>query len=136
MKRVCAIMGVCATALLSPLAADEWVEFSLEQMTAREMESFKEGKLQAILRIDEGEVLPFDVQVGGDVLALYEQAAPILLQAKRKVYIKIDGERFSFSEDKKVWKSFEEEFTGELGLSAGNSESGPSGSFHLNLSVR
>ena len=128
---------MCVLSLLSSRGfCNDFPEFTLAEMDPVTMEGFQKGELQGILRIEQGEKLPFSLSVEGTVIALPEAPEPFLIEALQRVYIKIDKNDFSFSLDKTTWKSFEEQFGGELGVSAGNSEEGPFGNFYLKLNLK
>lgn len=129
----------CALSLISGSGfCNDLPEFTLTEMDPSIMESWQKGELEGILRIEQGEKLPFTLSVEGSVLALREPPEPFLVEALQRVYIKIDKNTYSFSSNKTTWKSFEEYFGGEIGVSTGLSsdEEGPFGSFYVKMHVK
>ena len=134
----------CALSLISGSGfCNDVPEFTLTEMDTSIMESFQKGELEGILRIEQGETLPFTLTIEGSVLALKESPAPLLLEALQRVYIKIDKNTFAFSSDKTTWKSFEEYFGGEIGagfsVSADDDEDctfGTSGNFYIKMHIK
>ena len=128
---------VCGISLITHTGwCSDFPEFSLAEMVLTTMESWQQQELQGILRIDQGERLPFTLSVEGSVLALREPPEPFILEALQTIYIKIDKNDFTFSLDKTEWKTFEEQFSGEFGLSAGNCDEGPFGTIYAKLNLK
>jgi len=69
------------------------LEFTLTEMDISLLERWKQGELEGILRIEQGEKLPFTLTVEGSVLALRDPPEPFLVEALQRVYIKIDKSR-------------------------------------------
>lgn len=125
---------LACTALCASAFADTLPEYTLDTLEPSVMESFQDGTLQGILKINVGDTIPLSFEVGGSVLALSEQTEPLYLKAKAPFYVKCDNGTFTFSHDQQEWKPFEEFFGGVLQADFGvNDETGPFGKVSLTL---
>ena len=87
-----------------------------------------------IIKIDPGDELPLSFRMSGDVLGLENPPENGKIKALQPLYVKVEPS-FSFSTDKKEWKSFDSFFTGQLGVSIGSNESS-SAEIYLDLKKR
>ncbi len=98
---------------------------ALGEMTQGMVEDFIQGKQQDMVVIcPEGTVLPLNLSLKGEFLALQEHA-PVHVKILKTCWVKCVEGTFLFSLDAKNWKDFSEFFTGKLGASVGIHEQGP-----------
>ena len=79
---------------------------------------------ELVLRIDEGDEIPVEFMLGGDMISLKQSPENGLVTALQTFYIKIDPQ-FLFSKDRDEWHSFDNFFTGNLGVSLNASDESP-----------
>lgn len=129
---------ICLFGLLTSTSwCNEFPEYTLSDIVQEDIKQCALGEWQGIVRIDPGEKVPFTLSLAGSVLALREQPEPFIIEALQTVYIKVDKNTFTFSTDKATWKTFEEQFGGETGVSLGISdEGGPFGSIYAELNPK
>ena len=130
MKQI--VLGLIAFS--STLFSNELPEYTLNTIDPSLMETYKKGKLQAILHIEQGDKIPLSFEVCGSLLSLSDVSQPIYLEALAPFYVKCENNTFTFSFDKQNWKPFEEQFGGHLNASLSVSdEIGPQGTITLKL---
>ncbi len=106
--------------------AEGVVELNFEQLTPGMIKGLKSGNLDGILQVGKGDKLPLMLSLEGDVVALSDDDAHCInFEFNRQMFIKLSDGVFSFSEDKAVWKSFEEQFKGMLQVDYGEGDVGP-----------
>lgn len=109
--------GVLFGEEISPLS-----EYTLDDTTLP-LYQMERGKINYIIHIKEGDVIPIQFNLSGDILTFKEQPHGGEIIALQSCFIKHVNGEFSFSLDKVIWKSFNDFIGGEIKASIGADDS-------------
>ncbi|KAF3361464.1 hypothetical protein PHSC3_001838 [Chlamydiales bacterium STE3] len=110
---------------------------ALSELTQDMIEDFFTGKTpQSILECPSGSVLPFNLSLKGEFLALEVEDTYSNIKILKTCFIKRLEDTFVFSTDLQHWKDFQEFFTGRVGVSLNIEEGTPSVGFNIELNQR
>ena len=92
---------------------------------------------EIVLKIEAGDELPLEFNIGGDIISLKSNPENGVITALQPLYIKVEP-NFLFSMDNKKWHSFETLFTGNLSVSVPSSDENlnPSGKISFEVYER
>lgn len=107
-------LGLMALLLSGALVAQEVRPISIFELSEQTLGEFMEGNLQEmVVYCPEGYVLPFQVTIKGEFLALETQ--PLYLKICKTCYARCaKGQGPLFSSDLKEWRTCDDFFTGEI----------------------
>jgi len=111
-------------------------EMSVDSIVQEELEQATEEKSDLIFFFNEGDALPFSLQISGDTLVYEAPEEHGTLKAKRPFYMKVEDEGVFFSLNQENWMELTEFFTGKIGFSLGAEKNEPSAAFQVHLDVR
>lgn len=110
---------------------------ALSELTKDMTEDFFTGKIpQFVLECSEGSVLPFNLSLKGEFLALEIEDTYSKVKVLKTCFIKRLEDTFLFSIDLQNWKDFQEFFTGVIGVSLSVEEGTPTVGFNIELNQR
>ena len=105
--------------LASSLLSAEMPEITLMDLNASHMEQMQQGNLQCMLRVEEGDELPIQFDLSGDVIGFKSIPENGEIVALRPFYVMVNKDQILFSLDKKKWLPPGAFFTGTLSSAVG-----------------
>ena len=105
--------------LASSLLSAEMPEITLMDLNASHMEQMQQGNLQCMLRVEEGDELPIQFDLSGDVIGFKSIPENGEIVALRPFYVMVNKDQSLFSLDKKKWLPPGAFFTGTLSSAVG-----------------
>lgn len=121
--------------LVSTFLSSEMPEITLMDLNASHMEQMQQGNLQCILRVEEGDELPVQFDLSGDVIRFKSIPENGEIVALRPFYVMVNKDQLLFSLDKGKWLPPGAFFTGTLSSAVGTSIE-PFGIISLHTDVR
>lgn len=109
----------------------------LSELTYDRIEDFFAGKApHVVLECTQGSILPFNISLASEFLALDGAEAPHTIKVLKTCFIKCVEGTFYFSADLQSWKDFQGFFTGMIGVSLNVNDSSPEVGLNIELNQR
>ena len=121
--------------LASTFLSAEMPEITLMDLNASHMEQMQQGNLQCMLRVEEGDELPVQFDLSGDVIGFKSTPENGEIVALRPFYVMVNKDQILFSLDKEKWLPAGVFFTGTLSSAFGALVE-PFGTISLRADVR
>ena len=110
---------------------------ALQDMNNEMLEGFFTGKIPGVvLECTEGLNLPFNLMLKGQYLVLDSADSASTIKILKKCFIKCEKNEVFFSSDLKSWKTFQDFFTGAIGVSVSVDQGTPTVCLNLELNER
>lgn len=105
-------------------------------LTPEKANDFFSGKTDLVIEFSAGSILPLNLQLKGEFLALNPLEKPYELKVLQTLFVRRDHKDFYFSRDLQHWQNFQEFFTGTLGLSLNVYDTSPQMDLSLEINHR